>query len=147
MQRGFGGFQGGVMVALWVKKILETEKEYCTRSKKEKIFQYSKKLNNGLMFIRNFVQKSNEFKTLSINLRKKTIGTNNRKPIAFDKIAVTPEIMTAIAQWQSVGLMIKRLLNPGSILELSVHRCVLGKNTSRLFPTRAKQSIRRGGQA
>ena len=32
--------------------------------------------------------------------------------------------------------MIERLLTSGSILELAIHRCVLGKDTLRLFPIR-----------
>ena len=34
----------------------------------------------------------------------------------------------------SVGLVIERLLTPGSIPELAMRRCVLRKDISRLFP-------------
>ena len=36
--------------------------------------------------------------------------------------------------------MIKSFLVPGSILELAMRRCVIGKDTSLLFPNGAKQS-------
>ena len=42
--------------------------------------------------------------------------------------------------------MIERLLIRGSILELAMRRCVLGK-TLRLFPIEAKQSTPCGGPA
>ena len=41
----------------------------------------------------------------------------------------------------------KKLLNPGSIPELAIRRCFLGKGTLRLFPIGAKQSTRCGGPA
>ena len=40
-----------------------------------------------------------------------------------------------------------RLLIAGSILELAMPRCILEKNTLRLFPIWAKQYTRRGGPA
>ena len=38
--------------------------------------------------------------------------------------------------------MIEKLLAPGSFPELAMRHCVFGKDTLRLFPIRAKQSIR-----
>ena len=40
----------------------------------------------------------------------------------------------AIAQWWTTGLVIERLLTPGSILELAMRRCVIGKNIYAYFP-------------
>ena len=36
--------------------------------------------------------------------------------------------------------MIERLLAPDSISDLAIYRCILGKDTLRLFPIEAKQS-------
>ena len=48
--------------------------------------------------------------------------------------------ISATLSWQSVGLAIERLLTPGSIPELAMGFCVLGKDTlpriSRLEPSR-----------
>ena len=49
---------------------------------------------------------------------------------------------TATAQLAEDGLVIVRLLNPGSIPALVMRRCVPGKHTLRVFPIEAKQSTR-----
>ena len=43
-------------------------------------------------------------------------------------------MLVAIPQWQSVGLVIEKLLKLWSIPELAMRR-VLGKDTLRVFPT------------
>ena len=47
------------------------------------------------------------------------------------------------AQWQSVGLVIERLLTIGSIPQHAMRSCVFRKDTLRLFPIRTEQSTRR----
>ena len=58
-------------------------------------------------------------------------------------VLVSITLSLVVFHWR---LVIEMLLTPGSILELAKRRCLLGKNTLRLFP-RVKQFTRLGGPA
>ena len=58
---------------------------------------------------------------------------NESKTIRFNHIYGE----AAIALWQGVGLVIKRLLAPGSIPELANRGCVRTEDASRKFPIEA----------
>ena len=73
------------------------------------------------------------------HLDDKTVLKSNKGIIQLFNIHALPgltlSIVAAVAQWWSVGLVIKNwLLTPGSILVLAMRRCVLGKDTLRLSP-------------
>ena len=60
---------------------------------------------------------------------------------------VNPLVHNTICYIQSILLVTESLLTFDSITELAMRRCVLGKDTLRIFPSGGKQATHYGGLA